>query len=611
MVLACQAALAGDTHCPETLTGLGVYFAPKPYVAAPLLTFQDLQPRLPAPIDDAHPLWVKTYWKAWELAIQHVQQPAPGSGFVSQYFDAAFSDNVYLWDSSFMTLFCTVAEPLVPCISTLDNFYARQHPDGEICREMVRATGACLAFWVNSECKRLASRFGWSGERFIQQADRLASSYGGPRYAELDQWIAAQHSWDNPLLAWAQLQVYRGNVNPPHPQSMLTLEPPESLLVTYRGRAPPPARPVFTLEALNNPLLAWAELESYRQTGDTERLRRVWPPLVHYYEAFDTYLRQGNGLYVTDFTSMDNSARNPYLADGGTAIDTSAQMALFARSLSNIARVLGKKSQSKWYAHEATRISEEIERRMWSDRRHFYFDLMADGARAPVKTIAAYWPLVAHVASREHASALVAELGNIHTFGRPNAVPTLAADEPHYNPRGGYWNGSVWAPTTTMVIRGLEAYGYDDLARKLALQHVDLVASVFAQTGTIWETYSPEASAPGDPAHSDFVGWSGLGPILLFLESGIGLHADAPRNELTWHVASALASGHRLGCDRYRFAGHVVSVLAEPVSEDAHQLHVTVESDGDFVLRVIHQHVTKSVAIHRGKQDFALWGVED
>ena len=33
------------------------------------------------------------------------------------------------------------ADPLVPGISPLDNFYARQHEDGEICREIDRTTG--------------------------------------------------------------------------------------------------------------------------------------------------------------------------------------------------------------------------------------------------------------------------------------------------------------------------------------------------------------------------------------------------------------------------------------------------------------------------------------
>jgi glycogen debranching enzyme len=51
------------------------------------------------------------------------------------------------------------------------------------------------------------------------------------------------------------------------------------------------------------------------------------------------------------------------------------------------------------------------------------------------------------------------ELSNPQTFKRLHRVPTLAADQNGYDPAGGYWCGAVWAPTSTMVIRGLEQYG--------------------------------------------------------------------------------------------------------------------------------------------------------
>ncbi len=65
----------------------------------------------------------------------------PGSGFVSPFIDAAFNQNIFLWDTCFMTMFCNYAHPYVPGICSLDNFYAKQHADGEICREINRTTG--------------------------------------------------------------------------------------------------------------------------------------------------------------------------------------------------------------------------------------------------------------------------------------------------------------------------------------------------------------------------------------------------------------------------------------------------------------------------------------
>jgi hypothetical protein len=69
---------------------------------------------------------VRLYWKAWELAFHKFYEPPAQSGFVSQFIDAAFNKNIFLWDSCFMTMFCNYADPLVPGISTLDNFYAKK-----------------------------------------------------------------------------------------------------------------------------------------------------------------------------------------------------------------------------------------------------------------------------------------------------------------------------------------------------------------------------------------------------------------------------------------------------------------------------------------------------
>jgi len=288
------------------------------------------------------------------------------------------------------------------------------------------------------------------------------------------------------------------------------------------------------------------------------------------------------------------------LEGGGTGIDISSEMVLFARQLSEIAETLGKHDVEQQFARDADTLSELINRQMWDPSREFYFDLTLQGERAPVKTVAAYWTLLAKVASPAQASALVKEFDNSATFGRLNRVPTLAANEPGYDPAGGYWRGSAWAPTETMVIRGLENYGYQDRARELALSHLDLVAQVFKNTGTIWENYAPDAIAPGKPAKGDFVGWSGIGPIMYLLEYAIGLKPDATHNQLVWELQSQA----RAGCERYRFNGHVASLVAESVAGGHGKVEILVESDGDFTLQVRHKGKQRNFAVVRGKQKF-------
>ncbi|MBX7235909.1 MAG: hypothetical protein K1X65_16095 [Caldilineales bacterium] len=524
----------------------GLYFARKQYIPYPLPKFEQMTSQLPSPVFDENPLWVDLYWKTWELAFKNLHAPAPESGFVSQFFDTAFNDNIFLWDSCFMTLFGNLAHPLVPGISMLDNFYVKQHESGEICREIQRESGLDFILWANEADAPLFSRWSWSFPDKVE----------------------------------------------PTP-------------VVYTDRAVPCPNPRLTLDALNHPVAAWAELESYGVTGDAERLRLVWEPLVRYYRALQKYLRQGNGLYITDWASMDNSPRNPRLDKGGTGVDISAEMVLFARSLSEIAGVIGQPDYADLFRAEADELAERINRLMWDEARKFYFDLTWDGKSANVKTIAGFWPLLAKVASPAQANYLAAELQNPKTFGRVHPVPTCAADEPGYDPAGCYWRGGIWTNTNTMVIRGLENYGHAALARDIALRHLRIVAKVFESTGAVYEMYAPDAETPGmnaigETSIGDFVGPSGVTPILLLIEYGIGLKPDAPKNQLNWTINS----NRRCGCERYRFNGRVVDAIAEPSSNGDTQ--ITIQSDGEFLLSVFRDGRKETFHIVEGKNDCML-----
>src|SRR5215469_4768389 len=406
---------------------LGRYFSKKKYTPEPLPNFEKLRDELPSPIYDDNPNWVKTYWKAWELLFPRFQAPTPGSGFVSQFTD--FEPSWYSvgeWDFCFISMFSDYAYPLVPGIRSLDNFYAKQHEDGEISREINAKTGEDL--WPDREDRPLFSRNGWPTE------------VPGP------------------------------------------IMPQETMPVHYLGREAPSLNPRLTLDGLDNPILAWAEIEHYKMTGDQNRLREVWEPLVHYYAALQKYLRQGNGLYMTDWASMDNSPRNFYLSGGGTGIDISSQMVLFARQLAQIAEILGKKPEAKEYSAQADQLARIINRLMWDPKAKFYYDLTLKGQRSPIKTMAAYWTLLAGVASPSQATDLVAELKDPHTFGQRNLVPTVAADQPGYDPRGGFWRGGVWPMTNAMAVAALENAGDSNLARTVALNYVSLIADVFSKT---------------------------------------------------------------------------------------------------------------------------------
>jgi hypothetical protein len=162
------------------------------------------------------------------------------------------------------------------------------------------------------------------------------------------------------------------------------------------------------------------------------------------------------------------------------------------------------------------------------------------------------------VVPQERISSFVGHLEDPESFGRPHRVPSLSADHQEYDPGGGYWLGGVWPPTNYMVLRGLDRAGYNDLAHEISREDLDHVIEVFQQTGTLWENYAAERTAPGNRAKGDFVGWSGLAPVAELFEYVFGLRADAFSGRLLWDVR--LLENH--GVQRYPFGRNGVLDLS-------------------------------------------------
>ena len=201
-----------------------------------------------------------------------------------------------------------------------------------------------------------------------------------------------------------------------------------------------------------------------------------------------------------------------------------------------MAEALGRAEEVADLRSEIKSLSEIINATQWDEETGFYYDRRADGRRSQVKTIGAFWALLANIAPAERVERLIAQLENPQTFNRPHRVPTLAADHESYNPLGEYWRGGVWAPTNYMVLRGLTEAGFPDLAHEIARNHHAQVVQVFEQTGTLWENYAPEKTERGNVAKPDFVGWSGLPPVAVLFEYVFGLRPNVPTNTLVWDV---------------------------------------------------------------------------
>jgi len=403
--------------------------------------FREAKDILPQPEWPARPDVIKCYWKAWELAFDNLHKPAPGSGFIAPFIDPAFNGHIFMWDSHFMLMFGKYGSKAFNFQRTLDNFYAKQHKDGFICREIVESDGSDFF-------------------------ERFDVSSTGPN------------------------------------------------------------------------LFPWTEWEYYLNFNDTVRLSRVFDPLIAYYKWYTDYRSWPDGTYFSSGLGcgMDNQPRLPAGYDPGWShgrmswIDITLQQVFAGQLLIRMAEKLNRQEDVEGIRREVTKLTAFVNEYMWDKKSAFYYDRFSDGRLSGIKSIASYWALLANVVPDVNLASFVSHLENPGEFARMHRVATLSGDVPSFDPNGGYWKGSVWAPTNYMVLRGLTQYGLDSLAFEIARNHLDNVVKVYDQTGTLFENYAPDKVQGND--RKDFVGWTGIVPISVLFEYVFGLRPDVPHHTL-------------------------------------------------------------------------------
>jgi len=196
----------------------------------------------------------------------------------------------------------------------------------------------------------------------------------------------------------------------------------------------------------------------------------------------------------------ENDPKAPSLVE---ALDLSVMVVQEMRALSEMACELGRKDEGARWSKRAEEISRLVEETMWDEATGFYYNVDREtnsfvtrsGLDLRRQEIIGFLPLWAGVASPERSKTLVAKLTDPKKFWRRFGVPTLAADDPGYEPqirRCCQWNGAVWLEWNYLVFSGLLRYGYEDVARELGERMVEAAAAQLSRNHRFWESYSPD-----------------------------------------------------------------------------------------------------------------------
>lgn len=185
-----------------------------------------------------------------------------------------------------------------------------------------------------------------------------------------------------------------------------------------------------------------------------------------------------------------------------------------ARDLAEIARILGEDPSPHEELAEKTKSA--INKKLWDEDRGIYLDYdFADG-----KPIRVYigpnlaGPLYASIANQDRAKRVVDTLEN-DGFGLSDKNITPI---PSYDVHGfgfseeRYWRGPVWINIDWFLMRGLEAYGYEEHAERLRRTIIEL-----CRREGFYEYFSPTS---GEGFGSILFSWSAALLLDVLMDEG-------------------------------------------------------------------------------------------
>jgi hypothetical protein len=271
------------------------------------------------------------------------------------------------------------------------------------------------------------------------------------------------------------------------------------------------------------PWYAWQNWEVYRITGDRAFLKEMYVSSRDFYRYYVSNRDgDGDGLCEWGAHAVLESVRDAYVAVWDQvvwparleALDANCMLVMEARALENMARELGRNKEARAWQGEAEERTRLINETFWDDSSGFYFHV--DGRDNDFtytregdlkrEEIIGFLPLWAGVASPSQAARLVEKLTDPEKFWRRFGVPSLAADDPYYNPKG-YWNGPVWVEWNALIVQGLLRYGYGEEARELVERVASAMITQLRKDHNLWEFYSPDEPWAG--YHKTYI-WAGI-----------------------------------------------------------------------------------------------------
>ena len=287
--------------------------------------------------------------------------------------------------------------------------------------------------------------------------------------------------------------------------------------------------------------------EVYDWTGRRDLVDRLWPTALAALNWIDAYGTGPDGFVTYERHSSQGLVNQGWKDSGDSIQDRSgnfveAPIALVEVQgyvydaklrMARLARVRGETDLAVRLESDAAALQAAFEKAFWLPDRHFYaMALGRDGKVADAISSNPGHCLWSGIVTPERAAEVATRLASPE-MDSGWGIRTFASGQPGYNPIG-YHTGTLWPHDNALIIAGLKRYGFHDAANTL-------IGKIFESAQRFDDYRLPElycgfVRTPVDPPVPYPVACSpqawAAGSSLHFLQSMLGLRADAERHEL-------------------------------------------------------------------------------
>jgi putative isomerase len=197
------------------------------------------------------------------------------------------------------------------------------------------------------------------------------------------------------------------------------------------------------------------------------RLREIYGPFCRWANWWLTH-RVAVGERLPHYLHGNDSGwDNSTMFDKGVPLiapDLAALLALHCIELADLAEILGEGGDALQWRETGLRLIADLIHTLWRED-HFVAMRQSDHQIVESDSLIPCIPIVlGKWLPPEFQTALVAQ---IRRFMTNHGLATEHPESPHYAPDG-YWRGPIWAPSTLLIVSGLESVGETELARAIS-----------------------------------------------------------------------------------------------------------------------------------------------